>query len=289
MSERKSVGSQTTNTPVSMTNPTTNKPATKQAARRPLAYPSDLCFAYDGSLAGFYCCVHESVYEKQLPLDICADGEVQPSLLIEKWIPTDAKKAVKVRKAIAEKIGIRARELIETVFLTHMEHKELCMLRFLLDGFVQGPVAMERIAEPELAALLAAERHFGGERHLLLGFIRFSDFEGKLVATIKPKNFVLPALREHFTMRYANEDFMIYDRTHKAALLYEQRRSHIYAMEELPAFEASPEEERYRALWKEFYNTLSIKERYNPICRRTHMPMRYWSEMTEMKEWLGRE
>lgn len=254
--------------------------------RKPLAYPCDLCYTYDGSLAGFYCCVHESVYAKQHPLDICVQGEAQPTLLLEKWIPTEPEKAIKVRSAIAEKLGVRARDLIETVFLTHMAHKELCMLRFLLFAFPKGPMCTEMIAEPEVAALLAAEKHIGGESHLLLGFIRFSDFEGKLVATIRPKNFVLPLLRDHFTRRFSDEDFMIYDRTHHAALLYEQKRSRILAMEELPAFEASPKEEQYRALWKQFYHTLSIKERYNPLCRRTHMPKRYWSEMTEMSELL---
>lgn len=253
---------------------------------KPLAYPSDLCFAYDGSLAGFYCCVHECVYVKQLPIDICADGDEQPSLLQQKRIETDAEKAYTVRKAVSRKISMRALELIETVFLTHLPQKELHMLRFLLRGFREGSLITEMLTDPDVAVLLAAERHLGGERHLLLGFIRFSDFNGKLVATIKPKNFILPTIRDHFISRFANEDFLIYDRTHKAALLYENKQSRILFIEELPAFEASPEEEQFRALWKQFYNTLAIKERYNPICRRTHMPKRYWSEMTEMKELL---
>ena len=48
---------------------------------------------------------------------------------------------------------------------------------------------------------------------------------------------------------------------------------------ELPA--ASAEEERYRELWKSFYDTIAIKERYNPRCRMTMMPKRYWGHMTE--------
>lgn len=252
---------------------------------KPLAFESDICFTYDGSLAGFYCCVYESVYEKQLPLAICADGNDAP-MLLQRRVPTDAEKAVKVRKAVAQKIGVRALELVETVFLTHLQNKELYMLRFLLRGFREGSKITQMLSDPDIATLLAAEKHLGGERHLLLGFIRFSDYNGKLVATIKPKNFVLPTIRDHFVARYPNEDFLIYDRTHKAALLYENKSCRILFIEELPTFEASPEEERYRALWKQFYHTLAIEERYNPICRRTHMPKRYWSEMTEMRELL---
>jgi hypothetical protein len=54
---------------------------------------------------------------------------------------------------------------------------------------------------------------------------------------------------------------------------------------ELPA--ANAEEEYYRELWKCFYRTIGIKERYNPRCRMNLMPKRFWSNMTEMKEELG--
>mgnify|MGYP002515244924 CR=1 FL=1 len=54
---------------------------------------------------------------------------------------------------------------------------------------------------------------------------------------------------------------------------------------EMPA--ATAEEERYRELWKSFYRTIGIKERYNPRCRMNLMPKRFWSNMTEMREELG--
>ena len=42
-------------------------------------------------------------------------------------------------------------------------------------------------------------------------------------------------------------------------------------------------EARYRLLWKRFYDTIAIKERYNPKCRMTQMPKRYWGTMTEFQ------
>lgn len=39
----------------------------------------------------------------------------------------------------------------------------------------------------------------------------------------------------------------------------------------------------YRQLWTRFYNTISIEGRYNPKCRMTHMPKRYWAMMTEFQ------
>ena len=40
-------------------------------------------------------------------------------------------------------------------------------------------------------------------------------------------------------------------------------------------------EQQFRALWKRFYHTIGIEGRFNPKCRMTHMPKRYWENMTE--------
>ncbi|WP_417104421.1 DUF4130 domain-containing protein, partial [Hominenteromicrobium sp.] len=46
----------------------------------------------------------------------------------------------------------------------------------------------------------------------------------------------------------------------------------------------SPEEEKFRAMWRTFYDTVGIEGRRNDLCRRTHMPKRYWNRMTEMRD-----
>ena len=54
----------------------------------------------------------------------------------------------------------------------------------------------------------------------------------------------------------------------------------------LEQFQMAPPDEQeahYRLLWKRFYDTVAIRERYNPTCRRTQMPMRYWDTMTEFQ------
>lgn len=254
--------------------------------RKPLAAPCDLAFLYDGGLKGFYTCVYESVYSRQLPLAVWPEQEAQPSLLPQRYITTDEEKAGRVRAAIPKKISPRAKELVECVFLSCMPDKELPMLRFLLKGFQAGSCITNRMQDADVAALLKAERHLGGEAHLLKGFIRFEDVNGHLIAAIRPKNFVLPFLAEHFVQRFSREDFLIYDRTHHAALLYERGVANILPLEALPAHETSAEEAMYQALWKRFYNTIAIEARENPRCRMSHMPKRYWAEMTEMRELL---
>lgn len=254
--------------------------------KKPLAHPADVVFLYDGSLAGLYCCVHEAVYTKQLPAEIWQDGNEEPTLFAQRLIETCPEKAEKVAASIPKKIGPRAKEMVETVFLSCCDKKELVILRFLLFAYREGRRAPWMLGHEDVQPMLAAEKHLGGEAHLLTGFIRFSDYDGVLAATISPKNFVLPFLAKHFVTRYSGENFIIFDKTHKAALIYEKRKHRIVPLEGIEFPEADETEQQYRALWKQFYNTIAIEARYNPKCRRTNMPMRYWENMLEVQDLL---
>ena len=246
----------------------------------------NIIYVYDGGLAGFFCCVYESVYSKQIPAAIVAEKAFQPTLLPCKQIETDRVKAKKVRDSIPAKISPPALELVETVFLSCLEEKEVAILRFLLKGYREGGKIVNMLGDPIVEKLLKAERHMMGECRLLLGFVRFSDYDGRLAATISPKNFVLPYICGHFINRFSGENFMIYDKTHKTAFIYERGKRQLVEIDFINFPEVSEEESRYRSMWKHFYNTVSIEARENPRCRMTHMPKRYWENMLEVKDLL---
>jgi len=251
-----------------------------------VAHPADVVYVYDGSAAGFLCCVHESFYTKTLPASIVSETDFEPTLYALKFVTTDETKALAVRRSIAENVSKRTLDLVGNVFLCHHANRELKLLRFLISAFRIGPKVMTMLGTAEVAEVLAMERHLLGERHLLLGFIRFKDYGQMLGAVISPKNFVLPLLGGHFTGRYPNENFIIYDKTHKAALIFQDKRLEIAAVDDIQ-FADEPETERhYQDLWKNFYNTIGIKERLNPRCRMSHMPKRYWENMIEMQPFL---
>lgn len=251
-----------------------------------LMAPSDAVYLYDGSLAGFYCCLHASVYGHEMPLGIQSEDEAQCSLMPPCRVATNLERATHVRGAIARKISPRALELCEHVFLSCLAKKEMAMLRFLLLGFEQGARVTNALADPVVAEMLKAEKHLLGEAHLLKGFIRFADHEGKLIASIHPKNFVLPLLAPHFADRYAMETLLIFDETHQVALVYDKGKAQLVDLEEELSFEPSETELYYQQLWKQFYRTIAIEARENPRCRMTHMPKRYWAHMVEMQPLL---
>lgn len=238
-------------------------------------------YEYDGTIEGLLCCVFESYQKKEMPLDITPCGERQLTLGTTRFIQTDLTKAARVRRAIPRKISHDALMLFENVFLTFMEQKELYTLRFLQLGFAMGKDVMSHLTDDAVSALQKAERHLLNESHRYKQFIRFSVSGQVLVSVIKPLNQVLPIIAPHFIDRYPEEAFLIYDATHGMALVSRPGKSAIVPVDSFVLENPDEEEQMYRELWCEYYDAIAIEGRYNPKCRMSHMPKRYWDVMTE--------
>lgn len=240
-----------------------------------------LVYRYDGSFQGLMCCVFHSVYRREIPTVIEPEEGSQETFYPVRHIPTDEVQAARVIRSIPEKLGPDALSLVRLTYLSCLADREVAVLHFLQLGYKTGPQVTRMLTDDAVAPLWKASREVLNESHLLKGFARFSDRGGVLVAEIEPKNRVMTLLRAHFSQRLATESFLIYDRTHKEALLHSGGRSQIVPFSELHLPPAEAQERLFQALWKRFYDTVAIEGRYNPVCRRTHMPQRYWNTMTE--------
>ena len=76
---------------------------------------SDVIYLYDGSFEGLLCCVHESVYTHELPVDIQPEEAAQPTLFRQKYIAADEEKAARVYDSIPRKISPDAAALVQCV------------------------------------------------------------------------------------------------------------------------------------------------------------------------------
>lgn len=237
-------------------------------------------YAYDGSFTGFLSCVWESFARKEYPCHFLTPTEEQFSLYPVQFIESDEKKAKKIYAALRNRLSLESQQLVEHSFLTCLPQKEQHIYTFLHDSIQQGLI--QDLTDSRLLILSNAVRHLLGEVHLLKGFVRFSDYNTLLVGEISPKNRVLPLLREHFCARFPNEAFLLFDKNHKEALCYAEGLWKIIPLDELTLDAPDEIEEHYRTLWRKFYNTIAIESRYNPKLRMSHMPKRYWENMTEL-------
>lgn len=242
----------------------------------------EIVYRYDGSFEGFLSCVFDSYVNKEYPTAFQNMEHPELTLFPVRWIGTDIRHARRVLESL-QKIDPWAHELVVKGFLTCVPERESIIYRFIRALYDIGKPLLRQLSDDALLPLLKAVRHLDGEVHLLKGFVRFSDFEGILVSEIRPKNRVLPLLRHHFCDRFYNETFIIYDRTHKQALVRQDGKTEFIPVDDFRMAAPSAAEAQYRRLWKRFYDTIEIRERHNPKLRQNHMPKRYWDTMTEFQ------
>ena len=243
---------------------------------------TEMIYEYDGSFEGFLCCVFESYAQKEVLTAIVSGEDPVITLFPVRAIRTDHSRAARVLRKVAG-CSPEALDLLRRGFLTCLPDRELHLYRLVRRLLEDGPGFLGDLADRELLPLRQAVRHLASEAHLLKGFVRFSELGGVLGGEIAPKNRVLPLLRSHFCARYREEKFFLYDRTHHEVLLYAAGRAEIRPLDHFRMAPPEEAEARYRLLWKRFYDTVAIRERYNPRCRRTQMPQRYWDTMTEFQ------
>ncbi len=242
----------------------------------------NFAYIYDGSFEGALCCVFEAYEKKETPIAIVSVFDEQQQIFALKEITTDKVKARRVLSGLAKKVCTAAVSAVHHLFLTCEPEKELLMISYIRMAFKVGRKIEFMVADPLVARVNKAIQHLGGEAHLYTGFVRFSNINGVLVAQIEPKNYVLPILAPHFCVRFNAERFLIHDKTHGQALVYQNRRHEIFPLSQLELATPDETEKDYRGLWKMFFETIAIEERKNPVCQRGHMPKRYWNMLTEM-------
>ena len=241
----------------------------------------DVRYIYDGTFEGFLCCVFKSIRGHEMPISIAAEDAAVLSFFDSVHIPTDFEQADIVKDAIEKKISPLCLEMANLAFLSCLEERELHILKYLKMGFKFGARVDDMLANATVSTIANSVRGICNEAHLLSGFVRFSDYDGVLVSVIEPVNRVLFRMSDHFCDRFNTERFIIYDKTHGEALVYHDGEGSIVPAKEINLPAPGADELHFRALWKRFYDTIGIKERFNPVCRRSLMPMRFWKNMTE--------
>ncbi len=248
------------------------------------------CYRYDGTFAGFLCCARD-IYQYKEPANLfLPQDDPRPSLYGERWVETDEDLARRVYRRLTRRLGQGGMDLVTQGFLTCLDHRERRLLAVIDLGLRTGPGVERRLGDEQVLQVSKAVRNLQREADHLFGFVRFADCGGVLVGSVAPKNQVLPLLRVHFCDRLANERFALYDRTHCQLLLHqpgpENGGKGRWVILEARDFTVPPpgaEERAYQDLWRRFYDTLAIPDRYNPRCRQSHMPKRFWGDMTEFQ------
>lgn len=245
---------------------------------------ADVIYLYDGSFDGFLCCVHNYYYNPLKPIDIRTYENFTPSFYDCVEVYTQEDKALIVKSAIEKKLSKDNLDFVKDCFCTCLEGKEMYMLQYLVKGFKIGGQIRQMLTDETVSVLYKAWVHLTREYRLYLGIIRFYKAGEVYVSSIKPKNQILPFIAQHFCDRFANQSFMIYDEINHQALIYANNECKIIYVEDIQLPSLDDEELYTQKLWKQFYDTIAIKERINPRCRMNFLPKRTWDRLPELQD-----
>jgi len=201
-------------------------------------------------------------------------------------IETDLGNAERVVRGITDKLGFDFYKGIYTACLSDSEDKYIHIYNYARLGFSDGRIAQNAIATECGNAVMKMSAYVTNEAHFLCGFVRFSMLEnGAFYSKIAPKTDCLEILLNHFCARMSTERFFIHDtnRAKAAAYLGNRGEAIIIPVEKLPPFVMSGDEKKYKTLWKQFYESVAIKERKNLKLQTNMMRKRFRPYMTEFE------
>ncbi len=225
-------------------------------------------------------------------LGIAIKGVIDQELLCEYIeVEESQKKAIAVENLIKRYLGSRAYWDIYHAVLSNDKEKGNAILGAMLESrkIPDSRRIMEHLSHPQVCKVFELSRKVSIEVHFFREVVRFSELQnGVLFSEIEPKNQILSCLGDHFTNRFPLENWMIYDKNHRTFLVHEKGKRWILARDEelneevVKRFSAA--EAVYVKLWKEFFKSISIRERESYERQRQHLPLRYRTHVVEFQK-----
>lgn len=247
--------------------------------------PIKKTYLYDGTFDGLLTIVFDSYLKKTIPLQIIPEKDYVPNFLDNIiWIKTDLEKAKRVFHGIEKNISYPALYHSYYAFLCNSPNKEISIVKYLYHGFQAGSQIDTLLSIDYVFQVHAMKKKALGECHRLKGLLRFIELEsGIYYASIHPDHSILEPLGHHFMRRLEGQNFLIHDKTHNLAFLYNTKEYQI--VDEVTSFfpKISHDEKKYQELWKTFFETISIKDRKNSRLQMQYMPKKYWQDLIEMQ------
>lgn len=250
-------------------------------------------YAYDGSFEGFLTVIFDVYERKAWPDKIVNQQRVQPSLFATS-IPviTDEEKADRVWRGLLRKISAVAGVQLYKVFLSELPDMEMIIYQYIKLAF-DSPVNIEENFAADCVRLVAhINKQVFRESHRMEAFVRFQKTGDNLFyAGIEPDFNVIPLIQKHFSQRYADQRWLIYDIKRKYGIYYNLQTVSYVQLEQvpinrsgqLPATLLDEHETAYQDLWQTYFNSVNIPERKNKKLHLRHIPARYWKYLAEKR------
>ena len=137
---------------------------------------------------------------------------------------------------------------------------------------------------PDIPGFQTADDRVLHEAHRIMGFLRFrAGPDGVYTARCSPDYFILPALAEHFYLRFGETPWAIIDEKRNLCLYREKGRQPRLIRASPAAEENEAASDIFEDLWRLYHRSINNEARKNLRLQRQFMPERFRKYLTELK------
>lgn len=217
-------------------------------------------------------------------------GEIDNYELFAEYldVKTDFERAMKVARTISNRFGNEAYNQIIQAACANDSTKSDAIFRTIEKGLrLKNPqYIMRDLGDINICRVFELDRAVNFEKLHLYGFVRFTElYNGILCSIIEPKHNQLTVIAPHFADRFPNENWIIYDKKRKYAVVnkaysgYGAVKGDELNLDMLTNI--SEREEEFQKLWCSFFKTIAIEERNSKHRQRQMLPLRFRENMIE--------
>lgn len=248
---------------------------------------------YDGSFGGFLCAVFDVYYYKYTDADICPAGRFNGNIFEAiHTVHNNKANEERIWNGLNNKLTKEAQDGLYRTFLSELPRIENSLLHYIQYVFSSDRFMENDFSNAAVVTINQTAKKVWREKHRMEAFVRFQKTADDLFyAIIEPDYNVLPLISKHFSSRYADQRWLIYDANRKYGMYFdlqnvaEVQLNFSEDAEKGKSIKAiyNPDEEAYQQLWQQYFKSVNIAARKNTKLHIQHMPRRYWKYLPEKK------
>ena len=253
-----------------------------------------IIYSFDGTMDGLLTAVFEAFSLLEEPEQLLKEGDALPLFCDYNYqVTTDEEKARRVWTGLEKRLSREAMKLISVSWLSELQELNTPLFLYICKVFRQGDIS-RNFADPDVLTVTNIARRVLHEQLRMKQFIRFQKAkDGTYLAVVAPDHNVLPLITDHFSDRFNDQPWLIYDTKRHYGFHYDGQQVIRITFEDegavpfdltngkLQTDVLSSDDQLLQDLWRTYFKAICIKERMNPRKQLKDMPRRYWKYMTE--------
>ena len=248
-------------------------------------------FFYDKTFDGLLSAVFDAYTLKMFPERLLSTGTVPPMFIdATHTVATQEEHARRVWQGLQKKLAKKVCNMLMHVWLSELEGSDDLLFRYICKTFATTQKFELNFGDADVLEVQKIARKVAHEAHYLLQFVRFQKAADNIFfAPVKPIFNALPLAIRHFTDRFADQQWVIYDLRRHYGYYYDLHTTqeitftnddHLLSGK-LDESLMAEDEKLFQDLWKGYFKAMTIKERINPRLHKKNMPVRFWQLLTE--------